>query len=74
MAWKILLLSIVSISLMGCRNVPREIGNHKDWREDFSGGRLVDERGLARRMGAMEIQFEASYERDGARVAVKGRL
>ena len=64
MAWKILLLSTLSISLVGCRS----------GRSDLCRRESVPRSRLERTTGTMEIQFEASYERDGARVAIRGRI
>ena len=66
MAWKILLVFGLSISLAGCRN-----GNVlRDWRETDPSKRVRNGPG---RM-PMDIGFEISYQRDGAMVAIKGRI
>ena len=62
MAWKVLFLSILSVSLVGCRNGRLVAGREVDKGACFGENRRVD------------VQFEVSYEQDGARVAIKGRI
>ena len=60
MARTILLLLGV-FSIVGCRNVPRDRRINQVRESGIQGSR-------------MDIGFEISYEKDGARVAIKGRV
>lgn len=62
MAWKILFVSILSFSLVGC--------NHGR----LVAGREIDKGACFREDRKVDLQFEVSYEQDGARVAIKGRI
>lgn len=62
MAWKILFVSILSVALAGCNHGRLVSGREVDKGACRGGDRKID------------LQFEVSYEQDGAKVAIKGRV